>query len=288
MSYDIGETFVDDERARPDREFRSNYREDEANFKTTTIWDVNDQHQLAFGYELAYRTLGRPVFSFNTDDPANLQSQNVPLKGQEWETLSHALFTEHQWRISDHWTTFLGLRYDKHDYSEWIPSPRAAVVFSPTHRDTFKLMYNRVGRRINEGNLRLLHLDGRDGINNEFDVVEFSYGRDFTDQLSSLATIYYIDQDVTQFLPPSGGGLAREETNGKTEHMGLELELSYIADNFRLIRITQLAQSLESQGPPWHHLFQNIRRAIWLWQQHGQYFQPCHQAVCPVLIRRTT
>jgi len=59
---------------------------------------------------------------------------------RNWQTDTISFLAEHQWRITDQWTTFLSYRTDKNTYSDWLQSPRATVVFTPTGQDTFKIM----------------------------------------------------------------------------------------------------------------------------------------------------
>ena len=56
--------------------------------------------------------------------------------------------------IDDKWTLFLGARADKHTYTDWLFSPRTAIVYPPNDKDTLKLIANQSVRRPGDDALR--------------------------------------------------------------------------------------------------------------------------------------
>lgn len=54
-----------------------------------------------------------------------------------------ALFAQQEWNLRTHWTAYLGGRLDlSHNYGSFV-SPRLALVYQPTPRTSYKLVYGR-------------------------------------------------------------------------------------------------------------------------------------------------
>ena len=54
-----------------------------------------------------------------------------------------APFAQQEWNLADHWTAYLGGRFDiSHNYGSFF-SPRLALVYQPTGRTSYKLVYGR-------------------------------------------------------------------------------------------------------------------------------------------------
>ena len=54
-----------------------------------------------------------------------------------------APFVQQEWDLGQHWTAYLGARFDvSHNYGSFL-SPRAALVYQPTPRTSYKLVYGR-------------------------------------------------------------------------------------------------------------------------------------------------
>jgi iron complex outermembrane receptor protein len=116
-------------------------QEQEAYFRLLGTWTPNDTHSLALGTE----------YSHHFFDGTRIGS---PGNEDNWGTDSVSFMAEHQWHVHSDWTTFLSLRTDVHTYTDWLISPRAAVVYTPTTKDTLKLIAGRSVRRAGDGELR--------------------------------------------------------------------------------------------------------------------------------------
>ena len=129
-------------------------------------WKPYEQHALALGVEYAHEMFNGPT--------AN--DTRIPL--DDWATESISFMAEHQWTLSDYWTTFLSARVDKHSYSDWLFSPRAAVVFTPTTQDTFKFIAARAVRRSGDAELRRIYASsGKRGDPETLGSLELRYER---------------------------------------------------------------------------------------------------------------
>lgn len=107
--------------------------ENQAFSRAIAVWTPNDAHSLAFGTEYSHMWFHDPPYSDALDIAPVVAKR-------DWQTDTISFLAEHQWRITDKWTTFLSYRMDKNTYSGWMQSPRGTVVFTPTERDTFKVM----------------------------------------------------------------------------------------------------------------------------------------------------
>jgi hypothetical protein len=122
-----------------DNRVSESYREDEYKGSALLQWQPSEKHRIAFGAELSSLQLGLKSPGWPGDMPEYLQSTDMP----RWSTNLYSFLGEYQWNINDKWTTFVGARLDDHTYTRLLFSPRAAVVHTPTDKDTFKFMWAR-------------------------------------------------------------------------------------------------------------------------------------------------
>ena len=128
------------------------YREDKYISKVIIKHDVNKKHKIAIGFEVLHGEYGYPSHGW-PNMPAydnTFPSNDMP----RWGSNMYSVFGEHQWTINDHFTTFLGARFDDHNYTDWMFSPRASVIYTPNKKDTFKLMWARSVRANYEEELK--------------------------------------------------------------------------------------------------------------------------------------
>ncbi len=133
-------------------------REDEYYARVLGRWTPNDAHSLALGFEFSHEIFGleSPGFPGKIDLiggslPAwtsNLGEMDV------WHTNTYSILGEYQWQMCKKWTMFLGSRFDRHTYTDWMFSPRGALVWVPNEKETFKLMANQSVRREKDDELR--------------------------------------------------------------------------------------------------------------------------------------
>jgi iron complex outermembrane receptor protein len=141
-----------------------------------------------------------------------------------WQTNMLSFVGEHQWNISEHWTTFIGGRFDKHTYTDWLFSPRAAVAYSPTRRDTIKLIGSEALRTNTEEEMRLQY--GRDGAQSDPEVlksVELRYERQQNSNLLLAASVFHNDIEVLGW----DQGISGNRTLGSYTSIGAEGEITY-------------------------------------------------------------
>jgi outer membrane receptor protein involved in Fe transport len=206
------------------------YREDEYFGKALLRWQPSDQHSIAFGTEISHWELGLQSPGRPEVDPFCSRLGSMP----RWSTNLYSILAEHQWNINDKWTTFIGARLDDHTYTDLMFSPRAAVVHTPTDRDTLKLMWSRSLRANFEEEMKAQAMDPNSSDTSDpeiLDSVELRYERQQSRNLDLAASIFVhynleaISWDESTF---------QSSLAGTQREYGIELEASYHTDKTRL------------------------------------------------------
>jgi iron complex outermembrane receptor protein len=214
-------------------EFRQNsmtnaYREDEYHGKILLQWTPNEQHKIALGSEISHRELGLQNRLWPDIAPVSMQLSDMP----QWSTNMYSLLGEWQWNINSEWTTFLGGRIDKHTYTDAMLSPRAAIIYSPTEKDTLKLMWSRSVRANVEEEMKRQAMNGG-GISTpeKLDTIEFRYERQQNKNFDLASSIFM----HYNFQLVSWDDTTHQSTTvGTQKDWGAELEASYHTEKTRL------------------------------------------------------
>jgi outer membrane receptor protein involved in Fe transport len=230
-------------------EYRQNsttnaYREDEYHGKILLQWTPGEQHKVALGSEISHRVLGLKNSLWPDIAPVSMQLSTMP----RWSTDMYSLLGEWQWNINDKWTTFLGGRIDDHTYTKPMFSPRAAVVYTPTEKDTLKLMWSRSVRANVEEEMKRQAMDGN-GLSTpeKLDTIEFRYERQQSKNLDLAASIFM----HYNFMLVSWDETTGQSTNvGMQKDWGAELEASYHTEKTRLTLSHGYTKLLEFELTP--------------------------------------
>jgi iron complex outermembrane receptor protein len=205
-----------------------NYREDEYHGKILLQWTPSEQHKVALGSEISHRELGlqNPLWS----DMAPVSQQLNPMP--RWSTDMYSLLGEWQWNINSEWTTFLGGRIDDHTYTKPMLSPRAAAVYTPTVKDTLKLIWSRSVRANVEEEMKKQAMNGNSTSTPEkVDTLEFRYERQQSKNLDLAASIF---MHYNFELVSWNEGSHSSSAVGTQKDWGAELEASYHTEKTRL------------------------------------------------------
>ncbi len=202
-------------------------REDEFYTRLLARWTPNEQHSVAVGVAYSYEWFGLPSPGFPSR-PANVEGVPANLQGP-WETDTFSLMGEYVLRFNDYWTGFAGVRGDNHTYSDWLISPRAALVHTPNERDTYKFIWSIANRRATDGDLRRQFLErGTFSESEENESVEIRYERRPCEHLYFGAGGFYQYYTAIGFNPTPN--IMRQTVLGDFQIAGLELETSYRTD----------------------------------------------------------
>jgi len=215
-------------RSNPTAFYSEDYREDKYLGKAILKWQINDQHRIAFGTELLHSVLGLNNPMWPVESPQDTVLNPMP----KWSTNMYSLLGEHQWTISDKWTTFLGARLDKHTYTDYMFSPRAAIVYTPTAIDAYKLIWSRSVRANFEEEMKAqADANGGNSKPEQLDSVELRYERQQSKNLDLAASLFL----HYSFDRISYNSLTSQNTTiGTQKDWGAELEASYHTEKTRL------------------------------------------------------
>ena len=199
------------------------HREDRYQANELVHWKPTDAHSLAIGVEYTHEEFGLRSEGMPWE-PAKTPESLWPAEMPRWDTDTYSFFGEYQWNINDKWTTFVSARTDKNTYSDWLFSPRFALIYTPTHEDVVKLLLYRSLRRNFDEELKKEYEDGQHGNDTETaNSVELRYEKQLTEPLWLGASLYYEDLDLIGYMQNT----ARSEEVGKTNIVGFELEATY-------------------------------------------------------------
>jgi len=208
-----------------------NHREDEYQARALLQYSIDTSNILALGVEYSYENWGLATHGY-PESSANITvfSEDTP----QWSTSIYSLYGEYQSQLSKNWTTFLGLRVDKHTFTNYMYSPRGSLVFTPNSKDTFKFIASQSLRmNFSEELKREYDASGSTSAPEKITTYELIYDRTFSNNLQTVLSSFYNDLEVITF---GGGedGLSSEKL-GDVNSWGLEAEVLYASEKNELI-----------------------------------------------------
>lgn len=204
------------------------HREDEYYGRILLNWNLGSGHKVAVGSEISHEEFGLRSAGLS-DGPAVSGVLGTPMP--RWRTTMISVLGEHQWVITDRWATFLGARVDNHTYTGNMFSPRAALIHTPTARDTWKLLWSRSLRANFAEELFAAALAGEGtSAPEKLDSAELRYERTHTECLS-LAGTAFVHYNL-ELITHSDG---RNVPVGTQRQWGLEFEATYRAEKTRVL-----------------------------------------------------
>ena len=84
--------------------------------------------------------------STRRNDDLSTPGVDTEVLGSGWRA---GIYAQDEWRLSDTWSTTLGLRVDRNDVTGTQLSPRAALIWQATPVTTLKALYGRAHRAPN-------------------------------------------------------------------------------------------------------------------------------------------
>jgi iron complex outermembrane receptor protein len=206
------------------------HAEDEYFSRLLWRWSPVKMHSFAVGYEFSHEDFGLASPGF-PDLPAYTPRQKTDTR--PWSTNSHSILGEYQLRLGDKWAGFLSGRADKHTYTEWLFSPRAAVAWMPDEKNTLKFIATESVRRIEDDVLRFQFLDkGTFSDVEKIQSLEFRAERQHCEHLWLATSVFYEDTGAVTFARLGDDPTGRSQLVGEFQIWGIEGELSYRTDNY--------------------------------------------------------
>ncbi len=167
-----------------------------------------DGHKVAIGAEYYYDNLGRRGF-LKRDEPSSIYGLG---DGTQWTSHMVSFVGEYQLRLHYNLLGIAGLRADKHRFTSWMLSPRAALIYTPDAINTLKFIYNRSVRHADDADLYSAYLQGNHhGDIETIDNFEVIYERQRSRGLHFSLSAFYNRHHVVAF----------DSTRMKSDYVGL-------------------------------------------------------------------
>ena len=222
-----------------DNKLPETHREDKTFIRTLLNWQPSNSHTLASGFEYQYQKWGLKSLGY-PDLPAN---SFVLGKMDKWTTYSYGLILEHQWKINDRVTSFLGARVDNDEYTDSMFSPRWAMVYTPNNQYTYKAIASRSVRKNNAEELRQQHLAEETSETETITTYELSINSHLNHHLLT-ATTFYNNYDILGINIDS----LRSEKIAQMQSAGLELEWNYSDEHWQINTSHSFTKLIDFKG----------------------------------------
>jgi outer membrane receptor protein involved in Fe transport len=211
----------------------------------------DDKIKAALGFELSYDTIG-PAWGKNKDNGLRMSdgiisgpsseaygggtrqvnefSPKYFAVGSGWETWSHAFLGEVNAQLTPRNTAVLSARVDKHSYTDYMFSPRAAWIHELDKKEFLKFIAQRSVRMNTQEELYMSRKMNEDNIPEKLDTLEFIYAIQPTDLLSFQASLFHNRNSVIAW----DWNERRSAPVGTLKTIGIEFEADYRTDNYTI------------------------------------------------------
>jgi len=230
LDFSLSQQFTDVDVPRPslvtDRKAAFSYLTSETSARLQLNWNVNDNHQLALGFEYSYFLFNRRGLGWPDEQ------QNIVGITEPWEVGMGGIFMAYQWAINDYFTVIIDGRADKHRFTDPMYSPRLAVIYKPNDANTFKAIFNRSVRRGDEFELkRAESQEGADsGNTEEINVFDLIWESQINDSWRGKISSFYYQHDILRYNFTTDSHIPL----GQTEAVGIEFEFYYKRERLNL------------------------------------------------------
>jgi len=199
------------------------FGEDNLMAKILANYEINQKNQLAIGVEYNYNWLGRK----STLSSYNYSRTGVLLANTRWNSDLISLFGEYQTNFMKNLTMFMGIRVDKHKYSNVMYSPRLDFIYNNNNKDIVKLGFNKSSRHSDEAVMYMIYQDKHtfDDVE-EIDTVELSYTR-YLDNYNLNISTFHNNHNLRSW----NNSKKITQNIGNIKSYGVEVELRYQKDN---------------------------------------------------------
>jgi outer membrane receptor protein involved in Fe transport len=150
--------------------------------------------------------------------------------GKGWETNTYALLGEVNLKHSPQMSTLWSARIDKHDYTDYMFSPRFAWIYQLRDHEYLKFIAQRSVRMNTQEELYMSHEMGMSNKPEKLDTYELIYSGQSGEHLTYQAAAFLNRNSVIAWE----WNARRSAPIGKLRTFGLELETQYKKENFNL------------------------------------------------------
>ncbi len=213
-------------------------REDVYNARLLATWKSSPTHSLTFGMEGVWADYGLPTLGYPGGPArstvfAGINPTPDGLSGfmPRWSSETYSFLGEDRWDINPSWSMFTDLRIDKNDRTDFMFSPRAALIFTPNRQDTYKLILSQATKADIAEELEVQReLTGGMDDTETLRSAEFDYNRIFCEHFSAGINAFFYDARVIGWDDANN----RTEPVGDEDVAGFELQAMYRSKSFDL------------------------------------------------------
>jgi outer membrane receptor protein involved in Fe transport len=246
-SFDMERTKENDRHPDPGHALnkKASFSETEVLFHTVVNWQASEKVEVAFGGEYSWDYYGPGWGDGKNDmrlgpdgiivsgpdsnaiDPGNGGSAdsdgNAIFAGHGWDTHTYSLFSESNIKLTPQSKLLLSGRMDKNTYSDWLFSPRVALISEVADGHLLKFIVQQSQRMNTADELFALDENGNDSEAETLNALEIIYSTTIQDDLNLSIANFWHDAEVVDW------NKVDEATTkvGDLQLFGVELELNY-------------------------------------------------------------
>lgn len=173
-----------------------------------------------------FRTGGDGVIVSGPESPIlgpNLAPEDAYFAGDGWSTRTFSVYVEAQTKAASLPTLLLSGRADKNTNSQWLLSPRAAVIARLPHEQMVKAIVQRSAHRNESGELYIEDVNGTTPSYETLLSYELIHQARIRKRAQSSLSLFYNDADVLAWDP----AVDRTLPIGNLELIGFEAEIAW-------------------------------------------------------------
>jgi iron complex outermembrane receptor protein len=213
-------------------------REDIYTARLLATWKASHINTLSFGFEFMHGEYGLPPLGYpggparsvtwaGVDPTADAVTGFMP----RWSSDTFSFLAEDQWNIAEKWNLFADLRIDKNDQTDFLFSPRAALIYTPSQQDTFKLILSQAVKSDVAETLEFeRETSGAMDDTETLRAAELSYNHLIGEHFSVGLNGFFNDFSIIGWNDSAN----RTQPVGDADVAGVELEAAYQSKTFRL------------------------------------------------------
>jgi len=214
-------------------------REDIYTARLLATWNSSPVHSLTFGAEVLHGEFGLPTLGYPGGPAISTAWAGItPTTPDEntgfmprWSSDTYSLLAEDHWDMTPNWSLYSDMRIDKNDQTDYMLSPRAALIYTPSEVDTFKLILSQAVKSDVAEELEVENeINGSKDDTETLRAVELSYNRLLGEHFSLGANSFFNDFHIIGWDDNSN----HSEPVGDADIVGMELEATYQSKTLRL------------------------------------------------------
>ena len=210
----------------------------------------DDRTKIALGFECSIDTFG-PSWGKNSDDGFRMGSGIISghssdaygsgdgqvdesdvgkyfAAGDGWHTFQYAFLGELNYQVTPKLTTILSGRVDKHSYTDYMFSPRFAMIYETKPEEYLKFIAQRSVRMNTAEELYMNEQSGTENKPEKLEMYELIYSGKIKKSWDYQLSTFYYQNDAIAW----NSTLRRSAPLGTLEVFGLEVETKYQTENF--------------------------------------------------------